>query len=322
MTRIIFFGTPDPAAKALHALVKDGHEVSAVFTRPNRISGRSRKSRPTSVNKAAVELGLPVHTPSSLRDDEVLSHLAGTPADIYVVLAYGRILPAAILALPAHGVLNIHPSLLPLYRGPSPVVTAIRDGASETGVSVMLLDEGMDTGPVIAQSAPVPITELDTAESLTDQLFKMGVDLLLKTIPSWERGDIEVVSQDDTLATVTSLVEKSDGELDVGEPALNIARAIRAYHPWPGTFTSWDGKLLKILEASVSGTGENIRPGVVSIDDGRLMIGTGEGSLDVKRLQLEGRGAVFVEEFLRGYPAIEGASLPDTGCEKTKKVSQ
>ena len=258
-----------------------------------------------------MELGLPVHTPPGLRGDDVLSDLAAIPADIYVVLAYGRILPAAILALPARGVLNVHPSLLPLYRGPSPVVTAIRDGASETGVSVMLLDEGMDTGPVIAQSASVPITDSDTAESLTDQLFTMGVDLLVKTIPSWERGDIEGVSQDDALATVTSLVEKSDGELDFGEPALNIERAIRAYHPWPGTFTRWDGKLLKILEASVSGTGENLRPGVVSIHGGRLIIGTGEGNLDVKRLQLEGRGAVFVEEFLRGYPAIEGASLLD-----------
>jgi methionyl-tRNA formyltransferase len=311
LTRIIFFGTPEPAAKALRALVKDGHDVAAVFTRPDRISGRSRKPRPTSVNEAAVELGLPVHTPPGLRGDDVLSDLAAIPADIYVVLAYGRILPAAILALPARGVLNVHPSLLPLYRGPSPVVTAIRDGASETGVSVMLLDEGMDTGPVIAQSASVPITDSDTAESLTDQLFTMGVDLLVKTIPSWERGDIEGVPQDDALATVTSLVEKSDGELDFGEPALNIERAIRAYHPWPGTFTRWDGKLLKILEASVSGTGENLRPGVVSIHGGRLIIGTGEGNLDVKRLQLEGRGAVFVEEFLRGYPAIEGASLLD-----------
>ena len=311
MTRIIFFGTPEPAAKALRALVKDGHDVAAVFTRPDRISGRSRKPRPTSVNEAAVELGLPVHTPPGLRGDDVLSDLAAIPADIYVVLAYGRILPAAILALPARGVLNVHPSLLPLYRGPSPVVTAIRDGASETGVSVMLLDEGMDTGPVIAQSASVPITDSDTAESLTDQLFTMGVDLLVKTIPSWGRGDIEGVPQDDALATVTSLVEKSDGELDFGEPALNIERAIRAYHPWPGTFTRWDGKLLKILEASVSGTGENLRPGVVSIHGGRLIIGTGEGNLDVKRLQLEGRSAVFVEEFLRGYPAIEGASLLD-----------
>lgn len=311
MTRIIFFGTPDPAAKALRALVKDGHEVTAVFTRPDRISGRSRKPRPTPVNEAAVELGLPVHTPRGLRGDDVLNTLADTPADIFVVLAYGRILPSTILALPPRGVLNVHPSLLPLYRGPSPVVTAILDGASETGVSVMLLDEGMDTGPVIAQSASVPITEADTAESLTDRLFTMGVDLLAETIPAWERGDIEAVPQDDALATVTSLVEKSDGEIDFGMPAQHIARAIRAYHPWPGTFTRWDGKLLKILEASVSGAGEEDRPGVVSINDGRLIIGTGEGSLDVERLQLEGRGAVSAAEFLRGYPALEGACLPD-----------
>ena len=313
MTRMIFFGTPDPAAKALRALVNDGHEVTAVFTRPDQISGRSRKPRPTPVNEAAVELGLPVHTPRGLRGDNVLNDLAATPADIFVVLAYGRILPPAILALPSRGVLNVHPSLLPLYRGPSPVVTAIRDGASETGVSVMLLDEGMDTGPVIAQSASVRITESDTAESLTDQLFTIGVDLLVETIPAWERGDIEAVPQDDGLATVTSLVEKSDGELDFGAPALQISRAIRAYHPWPGTFTRWDGKLLKILKASVSETGEDDRPGVVSVHDGRLIIGTGEGSLEVERLQLEGRGSVSAAEFLRGYPSIEGARLPDQG---------
>lgn len=313
MTRIIFFGTPNPAAKALRALVKEGHEVTAVFTRPDRISGRSRNPRPTPVNDAAVELGLPVYNPPGLRGEDVLSNLAGVAADIFVVLAYGRILPPSILALPPRGVLNVHPSLLPLYRGPSPVVTAIRDGASETGVSVMLLDEGMDTGPVIAQSAPVPITKSDTAESLTDQLFTMGVDLLVETIPVWERGDIEAVPQDNALATVTSLVEKSDGELDFGMPALYIARAIRAYHPWPGTFTHWDGKLLKILEASVSEVGKEHRPGVISILDGRLIIGTGEGNLDVERLQLEGRGAVSAAEFLRGYPSVEGARLPDQG---------
>jgi len=311
MTRIIFFGTPEPAAKALRSLVEDGHDVAAVFTRPDRVSGRSRKPWPTPVNEAAMELGLTAHTPQGLRGDDVLNDLAGISADIFVVLAYGRILPPAILALPPRGVLNVHPSLLPLYRGPSPVVTAIRDGAPETGVSVMLLDEGMDTGPVIAQSAPVPITESDTAESLTDQLFTMGVDLLVETIPAWERGDLEAVPQDDALATVTSLVEKSDGELDFGKSALDIARAIRAYHPWPGTFTRWDGKLLKILDASVSESAEDFRRGVVSIRDGRLTIGTGAGNLDVKRLQLEGRGAVSAEDFLRGYPAIEGARLPD-----------
>jgi methionyl-tRNA formyltransferase len=310
MTRITFFGTPEPAAKALRALVDSGHDVAAVYTRPDRVSGRSKVPRPTPVKEAALELDLPVHTPANLRGDEVLAELASTSAEIFVVLAYGRILPLGILDLPPRGVLNVHPSLLPLYRGPSPVVTAIAQGASETGVSVMLLDEGMDTGPVIAQSDPVPIANTDTAEELTDRLFTMGVHLMVETIPAWERGDIEAVPQDDDLATVTSLVEKAHGELDFTSTAENIDRTIRAYHPWPGTFTRWGGKLLKILEASVlkESSGD---PGTVSTSEGKLLIATSDGSLDVKRLQLEGRDAVTAIEFLSGYSAIVGIQLPD-----------
>ena len=207
MTRIIFFGTPRPAAKALRALVNAGHEVNAVYSRPDRVSGRSREPRPTPVKAAAMEMGLPVYTPVNLRGDDVLKELAAIPADIFVVLAYGRILPPAILDLSPLGVLNVHPSLLPRYRGPSPVVTAIREGAPETGVSVMLLDEGMDTGPVVAQSPPVPITEADDAETLTDRLFDLGVDLLVETIPAWVRGEATAMGQDDESATVTRLVE-------------------------------------------------------------------------------------------------------------------
>jgi methionyl-tRNA formyltransferase len=312
MTRITFFGTPEPAAKALRALVERGHDVVAVYTRPDRASGRSKIPRPTPVKEAALDLGLPVHTPANLRGDKILEELASTSAEIFVVLAYGRILPPAILDLPPRGVLNVHPSLLPVYRGSSPVVTAILEGASETGVSVMLLDEGMDTGPIVAQSEPVPITDSDTADELTDRLFTMGVHLMVETIPAWERGDIEAVPQDDDLATVTSLVEKAHGELDFTSTAVKIDQMIRAYHPWPGTFTRWGGKLLKILEASVlkESSGD---PGTVSTSEGRLLVATAAGSLDIKRLQLEGRGPVTATEFLSGYSAIVGTQLPDGG---------
>ena len=308
MTRIVFFGTPDPAAKALRALAEQGHDIVAVYTRPDRKSGRAKEPQPTPVKTAALELGLPGHTPANLRGDDIVQALAAAAADIFVVLAYGRLLPSAVLEIPPRGVLNVHPSLLPLYRGPSPVVSAIRDGITETGVSVMLLDEGMDTGPVVAQSPPIPIKETDNAETLTNELFTLGVDLMVESIPAWERGDISVTPQDDSAATVTSLIEKSDGELDFSKPATELARLIRAYHPWPGTFTRWNGKLLKILEAVASGnTGS---PGVVRISGDQLVIGTAKGSLDVQRLQLEGRSAVTAQEFLRGHGAIEGASLP------------
>lgn len=316
MTRIVFFGTPEPAAKGLRALVGAGHEVVAVYTRPDRIAGRSRQARPTPVKVTALELGIPVHTPGNLRGSGAPDELAAIAADIFVVLAYGRILPPAVLDLPRLGVLNVHPSLLPLYRGPSPVVTAIRDGASATGVSVMLLDEGMDTGPVIAQSAQVSITEADTANSLTDRLFELGVELLVQTIPAWEQGTVHATPQDDRAATLTYLVKKADGELDFGDVAVKLARAIRAYDPWPGTFTRWGGKLLKILEASVLCPESDVLmgsgvPGAVTITDGRMSIATREGSLEIRRLQLEGRNPVSTAEFLHGYPSIEGARLPD-----------
>lgn len=312
MTRIIFFGTPEPAAKALRALAEHGHEIVAVYTRPDRKSGRAKEPQPTPVKTAALELGLPVATPANLRGDDIVRALTTAAADIFVVLAYGRLLPRDVLEIPPRGVLNVHPSLLPLYRGPSPVVSAIRDGATETGVSVMLLDEGMDTGPVLTQSPPIPIKETDRADALTERLFTLGVDLMVESIPAWERGEISAAPQDDTAATVTSLIEKSDGDLDFGRTAVEIARLVRAYHPWPGTFTRWNGKLLKILEATVSEDSIG-SPGVVKIDGDQLMIGTAEGSLNVQRLQLEGRGAVTALDFLRGHPDIEGASLPSEG---------
>ena len=313
MTRIVFFGTPGPAAKALRALVRAGHDVAAVYTRPDRVTGRSRGARPTPVKQAALELGLPVRTPGSLRGDKIPKDLAAIDANMFIVLAYGRILPPAILDLPPRGVLNVHPSLLPRYRGPSPVVTAIKDGVTETGVSVMLLDAGMDTGPVIAQSAPVPITGTDTAGDLTDRLFEMGVELMIEIIPAWEQGVMRAASQDEKAATLTCLIEKADGELDFGGKAIDLARAVRAYDPWPGTFTRWRGKLLKVLEATAVSTdpAEPGAPGTVTVSDGRIMIATGEGVLEVKRLQLEGRGGVTAAEFLRGYPAIDGARFPD-----------
>ena len=315
VTRVVFFGTPRPAADCLRALVGAGHDIAAVYTRPDRVAGRSREPQPTPVKEAGLELGHLVRTPASLRGDDVRDDLAALDPAMFVVLAYGRILPPGLLDLPPRGVLNVHPSLLPLYRGPSPVVSAIRDGERETGVSVMLLDEGMDTGPVIARSAPVPITETDTAGALTDRLFAIGVELMIETIPAWEEGTLTAEPQDDEAATVTRLVEKADGEMNFDEAATALSRAVRAYDPWPGTFTRWTGKILKVLEASIISSGPDTpgapgSPGTVTVDDGRILIATGSGVLEVKRLQLEGKAAVTAAEFLRGYPAIEGAHLP------------
>lgn len=308
MTRVIFFGTPDPAAKALRRLTEDGYEVVGVYTQPDRKSGRVKTVQPTPVKLAALELGLTVNTPTDLRSEQVLQDLTVASADIFIVLAYGRLLPPEILKIPQGGVVNVHPSLLPLYRGPSPVVSAIRDGASVTGVSVMLVNEGMDTGPILVQSPPVPIKDTDRADQLTDQLFTLGINLMIESISAWQKGEISALPQDDDVATVTRLIAKSDGDLDFEMTAAEIARLIRAYHPWPGTFTRWNGRLLKILEATVLDDTSG-PPGVVKIYGGQCLIGTGEGTLRVERLQLEGRGVVAATEFARGYPDIDGTLL-------------
>lgn len=308
MTRTVFFGSPAPAAESLRRLAASGLQIAAVYTRADRVAGRSRSAAPTPVKQAAEALGIPVRTPHSLRGADARAELAGLGAELFVVVAYGRLLPPPVLSMPGLGVVNVHPSLLPRYRGPSPVVTALLDGAPETGVTVMLLDEGMDTGPVLARSEPVRITPEDTGGALTGRLFAIGTDLLLATLPRWMAGQIVPEPQDDGAATVTRLIEKQDGALDFARGAEELERAVRAYDPWPGTFTRWNGRSLKILEAALVPGGAG-RPGTVVVEGDRLVVATGCGGLAVSRLQLEGRRGVTAAEFRRGYPAIEGAVL-------------
>ena len=226
----------------------------------------------------------------------------------------GLFLPPEALVIPPLGCLNIHPSLLPRYRGPSPVVSAILNGDDETGVTIMKLDEGMDSGPLLAQ-ARVPIAERETGPDLTRRLFDLGASLLAKTLPGWASGSIQASPQDESQATFTTLVKKEDGEIDWTDDAERIARMVRAYEPWPGTFTYWDGKLLKILDAT--STAGSASPGhVVGLNDGGIGIGTGDGVLAVDRLQIEGRRPSNAQDFVRGYPAFVGSALgPSTTSE-------
>lgn len=315
--RIIFFGSPREAVPALRALVDAGHEVVAVYTRPDAVAGRSKLPEATPVKAEALRLGLRVETPGSLRGPEAGAQLTRLDARAFVVASYGRLLPPAVLALPQLGALNIHPSLLPRHRGPSPVATAILNGDPVTGVSIMLLDEGMDTGPVLAQSEPVPIGRNDTSATLTAELFEIGAALLVRTLSRWERKEISPVPQDASRATTTRLLERGDGLIDWGRDASYIERMTRAYHPWPGTFTRWDGRTLKVIEAETAeservgdaGVQASRRPGRVTQTRGGFEVTCGTGVLVVKRVQLEGRTAVGAAEFVRGYPAIGGAIL-------------
>ena len=318
--RLVFMGTPDYAVPVLEALNSaPGVDLAGVYTPPDRPRGRGRELEATPVKMAALDIGLPVYQPASFRSAGAREELAGLQPDVIVVAAYGKLLPAEVLALPAHGCLNIHPSLLPKYRGPSPVVTAILDGLAETGVTLMLLDEGMDTGPIVAQRT-YALDETETAGGLTADLFKLGTELLLENLEAWTRRQLKAVPQDDSQASVTRKLERANGVADWSLAAQELARRQRAFTPWPGLFTRWQDKLLRLTEVvafdgpGAAGLGGSPRPGeVVALSDNDVGVSVGVGTVDgvlgLKTVQLEGRRAVSADEFLRGYPDFKGSRL-------------
>ncbi|MDO8578170.1 MAG: methionyl-tRNA formyltransferase [Dehalococcoidales bacterium] len=308
--RIVFMGTPQFAVPALEQLVLDGCDVAAVYTQPDKEAGRGRMPLAPPVKRAALALGLRVEQPVSLKQADAVQQLADFRPDVIVVAAYGKILPSGVLSLPPHGVLNIHPSLLPRFRGASPVASAILAGNQFTGVSVMLLDEGMDTGPVLAR-AQVSISLLDTAGSMTDKLARVGANLLLDVIPRWLKGELVAQAQDESQATLTRKFEKEDGEIDWSLPAKEISLRVRAFTPWPGTYTRWQGKQVKITRAVPLPAATAVKPGqVVSLGEGKLGIGTGDGILGVLQVQLEGKREMTAAAFLNGQRDFLGAVLP------------
>ena len=313
MIKAIFMGTPSPVVPVLHRLREmPGVDVVAAVTPPDRPRGRGRQPEPAPVKVAAECLDVPVLQPPNLRGAAVQAELAALSPDLIVVAAYGRFLPSPVLQLPPHGCLNLHPSLLPRHRGPSPVATAILEDDPVTGVSLMLLDEGMDTGPVVAQSQYV-VTGKETAGELTDLLFRISADLLAENLDGWMKGELPATPQDESLATGSRKLERSDGEADWNLDAEALARRCLAYSPWPGLYTDWEGKTLKLLETEALGVleSEEAGPGnVVSVGSGQgPHVVTGKGLLLLRQLQLEGRRAVTGEEFLRGYPEIIGSRL-------------
>lgn len=269
--------------------------------------------QPSPVERTAVEYGIPVITPEHL-DRGTVQLIKATQADAYIVAAYGKLIPSDLLKAPRLGVINLHPSLLPRHRGPSPVSTTILEGDEFTGVSIMLLDEGMDTGPILAQSDPVPVTDCIRADELTETLFEIGADMLPDVLEQMSNGKIMPVPQDAERATVTKLIKKSDGKIDWTLPADKIARMNRAYHPWPGTFTFWNEVNLKIIDIERTMPSRSIdrqQPGLVTVNaDGMLLVATGDGnSVAVTRLQLAGRQVMRTSDFLKGRPDIDGTVL-------------
>ncbi len=308
--RVIFMGTPEFAVLPLRRLVLGGYQVATVYTRPDSPAGRGRRLVPSPVKEAAQALSLTVVQPVSLKKAEAVAELAGFQPDLIVVAAFGQILPRAVLELPRFGCINVHASLLPRHRGASPVVAAILAGDDFTGVSIMLMDEGLDTGPVLTR-AQVPISDRDNTGSLSSKLSLVSAHLLLDALPSWARGEISPRPQDEACATYAGMITKEAGEIDWRLPALDIWRRVRAYSPWPGCYTWWQGKALKIIEAEpLTGAGGVLAGQVVARSRSGFGVGTGDGILGVLTVQMEGKRAMLSEEFLRGQRQLVGAVLP------------
>jgi methionyl-tRNA formyltransferase len=322
LLRIIYMGTPSFAVPALKTLIEgatpgailpEGYEIATVVTRPDKPSGRGREVVSSPVKQTALSYNVDVWQPGSFKKQENIRALATYKADLYIVAAFGQILPQAVLDQPRYGTLNIHASLLPEYRGPDPIAEAILQGESETGVSIMLLDAGVDTGPVLLRKQ-IPISPDDTTGSLTVKLAELGAQALREALPLWIAGALSPEPQDASRATHTHMLQKEDGKILWTRPAATLALQIRAYLPWPGSYTFWNGKLLKIISAHASPIEvDHPEPGTVMVceEAGRpsLAVMTGEGLLTVKQLQLEGKRAMSAEEFLRGSAHIVGQVL-------------
>jgi methionyl-tRNA formyltransferase len=305
MTRILFMGTPDFAVPVLKSLI-DRYSVIAVVTQPDRPAGRGRDVQMSPVKRAALEAGIPVLQPEKIRRPEAIEALRAYQADVAIVAAFGQILPQTVLDLPRHGSINIHASLLPRWRGAAPIQAAIRAGDSHTGVTIMQMDAGLDTGPMLAWRA-IPIASDETGQSLHDKLAALGAELLIESLPGILDGSVRPVPQPEEGVTFAPRIEKDEGRIDWTQPAIAIERTVRAFTPWPGTFTHWDGEMLKLLSGRVvPGSGE---AGRVSVRDSALVIGTGEGLFAPEMVQIAGRKPTDIAAFVRGYPAFIGARL-------------
>ncbi len=301
--KIIYMGTPAFAVVPLRALAAAGHSILAVVTRTDKPAGRGKVLTPPAVKLAAGELGLPVLQPKRVRDPEFVGTLRSYGPEAIVVAAYGQILPKEVLEFPRNGCINIHASLLPAYRGAAPINWAILRGEQETGITIMQMDEGMDTGAVLLQER-IPIAPADTAGTLTEKLSVLGAKMIVTALPLIVSGKLSPVEQDHARATLAPPLKKEDGRIDWARTAKEIHDRVRGLMPWPGAYTYLDGKLIKLIGTEAAeGSGE---PALVRRSgNAALEVGTGSGLLRVLSLQPEGKKAMTAAEFLRGH-RVEG----------------
>jgi methionyl-tRNA formyltransferase len=314
MARVVFMGTPGFGVPCLLALCAE-HEVTGVVTQPDRPAGRGSLVTASPVKVAALAMGLPVYQPQTLRSCEALPALRSWLPDLIIVAAFGQILTPAILELPAHGCLNVHASLLPRHRGAAPISSAILAGDATTGITLMLMDEGMDTGPVLAQ-AELAVLPQDTTGMLTNRLADLGAHLLLESLPAWLTGTLPPTPQDNALATYCRPLGKVDGRLDWSRAAVALDRQVRACQPWPGAHTTWGGQFLRVIRARPLGPSG----GPVPVPDGKVpgqvvtlskgvAIVTGSGLLELLELQLPGKKPTPADAFVRGQRGLIGSIL-------------
>jgi len=317
--RILFMGTAELSCASLAALAAgEQFRVAAVVTRPDKPKGRDLQLQASPVKTLALKLGLPVLQPVRARDEQFVAEIRGLKPDLIVVVAYGQILPPAILDLPPHGCLNVHTSLLPKYRGAAPIQWAVANGDPETGVSIMKMDAGLDTGPIIAQSRTA-ILPADDSATLHDRLAQLGADLLVRTIPDYVSGTVQPVPQPSEGASYAAKIKKEDGRIDWQLPAQTILNRLRAFTPWPGAFTFLDGKLLKIWKArfakeilhpEVSLVEQGLKPGtILAADKTGIFVACGKDFVRVRELQREGGKRLTAEQFLAGHPLNPGSQL-------------
>ena len=327
--KIVFMGTPDFAVPALKALAESAkHEVSLVVTQPDRPRGRSGKPAPSDVKLCAEQYGIPVFQPEKIREEAAVERLRRENADIFVVAAFGQLLPKTILEMPRFGCINIHGSLLPAYRGAAPVQWAVLDGQKEAGDTIMQMNEGLDTGDILMQES-IPLSANETAGSLYDKLSSMGGPLLLKALDAIEAGTVTPVPQGDSGTHYAKMLRKEMGNIDWTKSAEEIGRLVRGLNPWPSAYTHWNGKMLKIWmaepvtqeELSALGCDEKngmdlkeAQPGTVMIvTKDTLMVQTGDGLLALTELQMEGKKRMPVQAFLMGCRLQNGEKLERIG---------
>jgi len=307
--KIVFFGTPSFALPTLKDLLEGPDDVIAVVTQPDRRKGRGQRVSPSPVKELALQHGVPVFQPEIVKEGSFLEEIRKTHPDLFVVVAYGQILPQSLLTIPKRGAVNVHASLLPKYRGAAPIAWAILKGEGVTGVTTMMMDEGMDTGAILLQ-AKVPVGERETGESLHDRLALLGSQLLRETVERLKAATIDPRPQDHSQATYAPSIRKEEGSVDWKMDAGEIDRKVRALNPWPGVFTRWGGKFLKIYKGEVrEGSAKGQAGTVVWVGADFIEVETGRGSFLVEEIQMEGKKRMGVRDFLAGHPIPVGTTF-------------